>query len=162
MSDPKKQVLETKIKERILDANRHLNALQDAAASFGGDFDADEFEAAWLASDSEQLRRAYAVQAGFENVINTCIAIAVDLCELEGWSAGPASPSSIEALKLLHTNGVIEGKARAALKDAQEERSDVQHDYVVVAALAVHEHVVAVLEYAPLLLQGAADQLRDR
>lgn len=162
MNDPKQEILAAKIKERILDADRHLKALRDAATSFGDDFDADAFDAAWRASDSEQLHRAYAVQAGFENVVNTCVTIAEDLCILEGWSRGPTLPSSIEALKLLQENGVVDAKTRSALKSAQEERSDVQHDYVGVASRAVHEQVVAVLDRAPLLLQGAADQLRNR
>lgn len=162
MSTPKEQILVSKIKDRIVDGERHLNALRVAAAAFGGDFDLGAFEAAWRSSDSRELHGAYAVQAGFENVINTCVTIATDLCKLEGWTAGPTAPSSVEALKLLHENGVIDAKTRTALKDAQEERSDIQHDYVGVAARAVHEQVVEVLDHAQLLFQGAADQIRNR
>lgn len=162
MSAPKEQILISKIKERILDGERHLNALRDAAAAFGGDFDPDAFEAAWRSSNSQELHAAYAVQAGFENVINACVTIATDLCKLEAWTSGPTAPSSMEALKLLYENGVIDGKTRTALKDAQEERSDIQHDYVGVAARAVHEQVVEMLDHAQLLFQGAADQIRTR
>lgn len=162
MSSRRDAVLLAKVKARILDADRHLNALRDAAAVFGGDFDADAFEAAWRSSDSLELHRAYAVQAGFENVVNTSVTVAIDLCRLERWWNGPTVPTSSHALGLLHENGVIDARTRSALKEAQEERSDIQHDYAGVAARAVHEQVIAVLDAAPLLLQGAADQLRSR
>jgi uncharacterized protein YutE (UPF0331/DUF86 family) len=108
------------------------------------------------------LKRTYAVQAGYENVLNTCIKIAQELAELEGWSASNLEPTSIEALKLLQQNGVITAKTRDALKNAQERRTDVQHDYANVAVRDVYESTRDVLEHAPLLLQDVAGQLRQR
>lgn len=162
MSGERAALLETSIKKRLVDARRHLTALEHAAAEFGGDFDLGSFEAAWRSDDPETLTQAYAVQAGYENALNACIKIAQELSELEEWSSPGAAPSSIEALKLLQENGLITGKARGALKDAQERRSDVQHDYVNVAAGEIHAAAQAVLEYAPLLLQDVAGLLRQR
>jgi hypothetical protein len=156
------QLLETNIKERTLDARRHIEALEIAAADFGENFELDAFESAWRSDIPEELRKAHAVQAGYENVLNACIKVAQELSELEGWSAPNLEPSSVEALKLLHENGVIGPATRTALKDAQERRSSVQHDYVHVAARDVHASVSSVLEHAPLLLQGTADQIRQR
>jgi len=154
--------LETSIKERLLDAQRHLQTLEYTAAAFGTDFELTSFEDAWRSGEPEQLARAYAVQAGYENVINACVKIAQELCRLEGWSAGGAEPSSIEALRLLHEHGVISARTRSALKDAQERGSDVQHDDVNVAAREIHEASRQLIEHAPPLLQEVAGQLRQR
>jgi uncharacterized protein YutE (UPF0331/DUF86 family) len=162
MSGERAAFLETSIKRRLIDARRHLTALEHAAAEFGGDFDLDSFESAWRADDPKALERAYVVQAGFENVINACIKIAHELTELEGWRPAGAEPSSIEALRLLRENGVITASTLSALKDAQERRSNIQHDYVNVAARELHAAAQGVLEHAPLLLQDAAGVLRQR
>jgi uncharacterized protein YutE (UPF0331/DUF86 family) len=162
MSSDRAALLETSIKSRLLDASRHLHALEHAAAEFGGDFVLEAFEEAWRSSDPHELKRAYAVQAGYENVLNGCIKIALELCELEAWSDPRAQPSSIESLELLHENGVITAKTRAALKDARERRSDIQHDYVNVVAREIHAAARQVIEQAPLLLQEVAAQLRQR
>ena len=155
-------LLETSLKERLLDTRRHLATLERAAAEFGGDFDAEAFETAWKSDDPATLMGAYAVQAGYENTINGCVRIAQELTQLEGWSAPGATPSSIEALKLLYENGVITARTRSALKDAQERRSDVQHDYVNVAPREIHAAAGAVIEHAPLLLQDVSSALRER
>lgn len=150
-------ILETKIKQRALEVRRQLDALEHALDGFAG---VDAFEAAWLAEDPDGLNRANAVQAGYENVINGCVKIAQELCELEEWA--PADSTAPHVLKLLHENGVITGKTRQELKDAQERRSDVQHDYVGVAAQVVYTEAQDVIEHAPLFLQGVADQLKQR
>jgi uncharacterized protein YutE (UPF0331/DUF86 family) len=161
VSGDRAALLEASLKKRLVDAQRHVKALEHAAAEFGGDFDLNSFEAAWRSDEPSELKRAYAVQAGYENVINACIKIAQELAELHGWSAPGVEPTSIQALKLLDENGVITGKTRGALKDAQERRSDVQHDYVNVAAREIHAAAEAVMEYAPLMLQDVAGALRQ-
>jgi uncharacterized protein YutE (UPF0331/DUF86 family) len=162
MNADRAELLRVSIKERLIDARRHLQALEHSAAGFGEDFDFDAFDAAWRSSDPEQLQRAYAIQAGYENVINACIKIAQELCQLEGWSTPGVEPTSTEALRWLQENGVITGKTRSALKNAQERRNDVQHDYVNVAAREMHESALLVIEHAPLLLQEVALQLLQR
>jgi uncharacterized protein YutE (UPF0331/DUF86 family) len=162
MSSERAALLETSIKKRLIDVQRHLTALEHAAAEFGSDFDLGSFEVAWQSDDPETLKGAYAVQAGYENAINGCIKIAQELNEIEGWSDAGTEATSIEALKHLQENGVITGKTRSALKDAQERRSDVQHDDVNVAAREIHAAAQAVLEHAPLLLQEVAGVLRQR
>ncbi len=160
MSEDRAAAREASIKERLLDAQRHLQTLEFTAAAFGTDFELAPFEDAWRSNDPEQLSRAYAVQAGYENVINVCVTIAQELCRLEGWSTGGVEPSSIDALRLLHEHGVISAATRTALKNAQEGRSDVQHDYVNVAAREVHRAVRQLIQHAPLLLQDVVGQLR--
>jgi uncharacterized protein YutE (UPF0331/DUF86 family) len=155
-------LLAATIQQRSLDAQRHLAALEAAAAEFGEDFGFDLFDAAWRSNEPVELHKAYAVQAGYENVINACITIAQELCELEGWSPAGRAPSSIEALRLLHENGVMSAASRTALKEAQERRTDVQHDYANVAPRDIHSATASVLEHGPLLLQEVAAQLRQR
>ncbi|HKP19105.1 MAG TPA: hypothetical protein VJT84_11545 [Gaiellaceae bacterium] len=162
MSHEDSAALEASITKRVLDLRRHVAALEHAAAVFGGDFELDAFEAAWRSDNPELLTRAYAVQAGYENGINACLKIAQELARLEGWAAPGSDLTSIEALRLLNEDRVITARSRAALKDAQERRSDVQHDYVNVAGREVHAATLAVLEHAPLLAQNVADVLRER
>jgi hypothetical protein len=155
-------LLEANIKQRLLDAQRHLRALEQSASGFGDDFDLAKFDQAWRSALPEELNRANAVQAGYENVVNACIRIAQELSEFEGWTAPNREPTSTEALKQLQHHGVIAPKTHSAMKEAYERRSDVQHDYVGVAARALHGAVVLVLIHAPLLLQDVAAQLRQR
>ena len=162
MSADRAARLEISIKARLVDARRHLEALTYSAAGFGGDFDLPSFEEAWRSDDPKELSRAYAIQAGYENVINACIKIAQELCVLEGWADAGVQPSSVEALKALRENGVIGARTRSAIKEAQERRSEVQHDYVNVAAREIHQAVQQVMEHAPSLLQDVAGQLLQR
>ena len=156
------RLLETTIKKRALDARRRLRGLEAAAAVFGADFDLDALERSWASDDPEELTHAYAVQGGFENVLNACVTIAQEVCELAGWTEGSGRPSSIEALRLLHDHGVIAAKTRQTLKDAQERRTTLQHDYLHVEVRQLHASTTGVLEHAPLLIQDVAAHLRER
>ncbi len=158
MNDPR--LLEASVKKRLTDVQRHLAALEAAVAGFGDEFDAGAFESSWRSDQPSELHRAYVVQAGFENVINTVITAARELCELKGWVAGHTEPSSVETLKLLHENGVVDARVRWQLLRVQELRTKVQHDYANTDAGAVREAVVLVLEAAPQLIQDAALALR--
>jgi hypothetical protein len=153
--------LETRLKERLLDTRKHLQALEKAVASFPSEFDLVVFEQAWVGDADERLT-AYPVQAGYENVINGCVKIAQELCELEGWTSANLEPSSTEALKKLKENGIIGAQTQLALMDAYARRGDVQHDYVGAAARGVHAATKAVIEHVPLLLQDVALHLRQR
>ncbi|MCP9486521.1 MAG: hypothetical protein MSC30_11715 [Gaiellaceae bacterium MAG52_C11] len=154
-------LLETTLKARLIDTRKHLEALERAVAAFPNGFGLAEFERAWRGEPDERLT-VYPIQAGYENGINGCIRIAQELCELEGWTPANRDPSSTEALKLLQENGIVAAKTRAALKDAYERRSEIQHDYVGAAAREVHAAALAVLEFAPLLLQDVALHLKQR
>lgn len=144
-----------------MDTRKHLEALEKAVAAFPGDFDLEEFERAWSGEPDERLV-AYPVQAGYENVINGCVRVAQELSELEGWTAPKLEPTSTEALKQLREHGLIGVQAHAALKDAYERRSEIQHDYIGAAARDVHAAARAVLEHAPSLLQDVALYLTQR
>ena len=155
-------LLETVLKRRLVDTHRHVRALEHAAAGFGDDFDLNLFESAWRSDDPVELIRAYAVQAGYQNVINACVKIAQELAELQGWTARGVEPTSVEALKVLHERGVISGATRGALKEAQERRSDIQHDDANVVAAEIHAAAQSVIQHAPLLLQDVAAELRQQ
>jgi uncharacterized protein YutE (UPF0331/DUF86 family) len=162
MSEDQAELLETLVKRRILDAQRHLEALRHAASGMGADFDLAVLEAAWASSDPQELNRAYAIQAGYENLINACVKVAEEVCRLESWSDRDVTPSSVEALRLLHEHGVITAKTRSEVKAAQELRSKVQHDYVNVAARDLHEAAQTLMVHAPDLLQDVAFYLKQR
>lgn len=160
MSD-RRRLLETILKDRVVDTRKHLVALEKAVAEFPSDFDVEEFERAWLGEPDQRLT-AYPIQAGYENVINGCVRIAQDLCELEGWTAPNLAMTSTEALKQLREQGLIGVQTHTALKEAYERRSDVQHDYIGAAARDVHAAANAVLEHAPSLLQDVSLYLQQR
>jgi hypothetical protein len=154
-------LLETTLKERLVDTQKHLQALERAVAVFPDDFGLAEFARAWRGDADERLT-VYPIQAGYENVINGCVKIAQELCELTAWTPANAEPTSTEALKLLRENGIIDTKSHGALKDAYERRGEVQHDYVGAAAREIHAATVAVIEHAPRLLQDVALYLKQR
>ncbi len=154
-------LLETMLKKRLIDTRTHLEALERAVASFPNDFGLADFERAWVGDAGERLT-AYPIQAGYENVINGCIKVAQELCELNGWTPANLEPRSTEALEQLHENGVIGPKTRAALKDAYERRGEVQHDDIGAAARDLHAATLEVIEHAPLLLQDVVLHLKQR
>ncbi len=160
MSD-RSALLETTLKKRLIDTRTHVEALERAVAAFPNDFALADFERAWVGDAGERLT-TYSIQAGYENVINGCIKVAQELCELNAWTPANLEPKSIEALRHLHENGVIGAKTHTALKDAYERRSEVQHNYVGAAARDVHAATLAVIEHAPLLLQDVALHLKQR
>jgi uncharacterized protein YutE (UPF0331/DUF86 family) len=162
MNEPRKARLVEKIKERLLDGQRHVTALQRAIDGVGDEFDQSVFESLWNSSEPEELIRAYAVQAGYENVINACITAGRELCELEGWVDRDREASAPRVLTVLAENDVITRKTSNALKDVQQMRSDVQHDYVGVAARSLYGQVAAVLAYGPEFLQDLAHYVRQR
>lgn len=159
MSD-RARLLETTLKHRLVDTHKHLEALERAVVEFPNDFGLAEFEQAWVGTPAERLT-AYPIQAGYENVINGCVKIAQELCELNGWTPANLEPTSTEALKHLKENGIIGSKTHAALKDAYERRGEVQHDYIGAAAREVYAATLAVIEHAPNLLQDVALHLRQ-
>lgn len=160
MSD-RSALLETTLKARLVDTRKHLEALERAVAGFPNDFGLAEFERAWVGDAGERLT-AYPIQAGYENVINGCVRIAQELCELNGWTPANLEPKSTEALRHLQQNGIIGARTHAALKDAYERRGQVQHDYLGAAARGIHAAALAVLEHAPRLLQDIALHLKQR
>lgn len=160
MPGDRSALLETTLKDRLVDTRKHLEALEKAVAAFPDEFGLVEFERAW-AGDADERLTAYPIQAGYENVINGCIKVAQELCELNGWTPSNLEPKSIEALKHLHENGIIRPKTHAALKDAYERRGEVQHDYIGAAAREVHTATLAVIEHAPQLLQDVALHLKQ-
>jgi hypothetical protein len=161
MSARRSAHLETSLKERLVDTHKHLEALERAVAAFPNEFGPDEFEQAWAGEAAERLT-AYPIQAGYENVINGCIRIAQELCELSGWTPPNVEPKSTEALKHLFDKGIVNAKTYGALKDAYARRGEVQHDYVGTAAREVHRATLAVIEHAPQLLQDVATHLKQR
>lgn len=148
-------LLKTTLKDRLVDTRKHLEALESAVAAFPDDFALTEFERAWRGEAAERLT-VYPIQAGYENVINGCIKVAQELCELRGWTPANVEPKSTEALKHLQDNGIISPKTRGALKDAYERRGEIQHDYIGAAAREVHAATLTVIEHAPQLLQDVA------
>ena len=155
-------LLETSIKRRLVDTQKHLRTLQHACSKFGEDFEPVLFEKAWLSPNDDERLIAYAVQAGYENTINGVIKIAQELCELEGWTPRNQEATSTEALKKLHENGLIDGKTHTSLRRAYEARGDLQHDYVNVAVREMHDVAVATIGAAPIALQDIALYMRQR
>ncbi len=155
-------LLETAIKERLTDTDKHVKTLQHVCSKFGSDFDLSAFGQAWTSDDNEERVLAYAVQAAYENAINGAVKIAQELCELEGWTPSNHQPSSTEALKKLRENGLFDAGTHARLKDAYESRNDLQHDYVNVAARRIHEAATATIRAVPNMLQEVALYVRQR
>jgi uncharacterized protein YutE (UPF0331/DUF86 family) len=158
----RKALLETAIKDRLVDTKRHLDTLRYACSKFGSDFESALFEEAWTSDDHDRRLLAYGVQAGYENAINGAVKIAQELCELEGWTPANREPTSADALRKLKEHGLVDARTHARLKDVYASRSDLQHDYVHVTVNKVYEAAEATLLSVPLMLQDVALYVKQR
>ncbi len=154
MTPEKAALLETKIKKRLVDSRKHLDALVHNAGEIAADFDRAAFERAWNASASSDERTvAYAVEAACNDVINGIMGAGQDICRLNGWTNQPNTDlSKPEILRHLEANGVIDKSSRKGFGDVCDARDIIQHDYVGLTADRLHETVTKVIRLAPKLL----------
>jgi uncharacterized protein YutE (UPF0331/DUF86 family) len=154
-------LLRTTIKERLVDARKHLIALIHNAGKVGIDFDRTSFEQAWSsAPDSDDRTLAYAIEAACDDLVNGLMQAGQNLCALNSWTNRPGIDlTKPEILRQLNDNGVISVAVKKRFQDICDFRDTATHDYVGVTAQRLHEHVTAVLRDAPELLEKLAAQV---
>lgn len=163
MTSGRAALLREKIKERLLDARKHLVALTHNAGKVGNDFDRASFERAWHSDpDTDDRALAYAIEAACDDLVNGLMQAGQDLCTLNEWTNTPGTDlSKPQILRQLTEHAVITPAVKKSFQSIVEFRDTATHDDVGVTARRLHEYVAAVLEDAPALLNGLAAQVSE-
>lgn len=132
------------------DFPRQYAALESAMASFGDDFDVQQFKQAFgTRDDMEAYNRVQAVERAAGRVQNFVAELAVAGTRLARVSLPPiehhGSPAR-QAFEGLRDAGVIDNSLCRRLSRAQKARSTLEHSYVETPAGDVHRAVELVHE----------------
>lgn len=135
----------------LADFPRQYAALERAMASFGGDFDLQQFKEAFETSDDlDAYNHVQAVERALARVQNFVAGMAqagIKLAQLQSDEKVHASPAH-RAFVALRDAGVIDGRLCARLIRAQQARTAIEHVYVEISAGRVHESAQLVRESA--------------
>jgi hypothetical protein len=125
------------------DFPRQLEVFEAGIGTFGEDFELRKFKDSFEGKDgTEGYLRVQALERGFTRVQNYIAQLAQSGVMLAGLELpkiheGPAA-RSFEALKRA---GVIDATTCKSLKQTQETRSAVEHDYVLMKAGRLHKSI---------------------
>lgn len=120
-----------------------LEVFEESMNAFGEDFELREFKSSFEGQNGiEGSLRVHALERGFTRIQNHIAKLAQSGAMLAGLELpkiheGPAA-RSFEALKLA---GVIDATTCKRLKQTQETRSAVEHDYVLMKAGRLHKSI---------------------
>ena len=149
--------LRGKIKDRLSDADRHLNALIAAMGGFGGGFDLAEFRTAFNSADPELLNSVKAVERGSEQLYNYIAELTRFGLELSTNREPSDEPNARRDFETLRRIGVITGAQEVRLQSLRELRRNLVHEYPGISAAQVHEAAVLVSqEFRPFIRSFAA------
>lgn len=141
----------TDVVRHLGDFPRQYAALETAMASFGEDFDLQQFKAAFNATDPEDMEdynRVQAVERAVGRVQNYVADLAIAGVRLAGLPLeGEGSPAH-RAFEALRDAKVIDGRLCRRLIRAQQARVMIEHSYVDTAAGDVHRSTELVRESA--------------
>jgi len=135
----------------LKDFPRQFAALETAMAAFGGDFDLQQFKAAYIATDAaemEDYNRVQAVERAVGRVQNYVADLAVAGTRLAGLSVEKEGSAAHRAFDALRDAGVIDGRLARRLIRAQQARVMIEHSYVDTPAGDVHRAAELVRESA--------------
>ncbi|MBK5232493.1 MAG: hypothetical protein JJE13_05895 [Thermoleophilia bacterium] len=144
--------LKGKIKDRLDDAGRHLDALGVAMSGFGSGFDLVEFRAAFDSKDPDQLNSVKAVERGSEQLYNYIAELTRFGLELSTNREPSDEMNARRDFVTLRDIGVITGMQEARLQSLRELRRNLVHEYPGISAAQVHEAAVLVSqEFRPFI-----------
>lgn len=158
MSTPHPEVRPVDAKRWRLAVVRHLEdlprqyaALEHAMATFGADFDLQQFKEAYnTAEDMDAYNRVQAVERGLGRVQNYVAELAeagVKLAALPRPTESHGSPAQ-QAFEAMRDAKVISEGLRRRLVQAQNARTRIEHSYVQTPAGDVHRAAILVREAA--------------
>lgn len=150
--DAPRRALSRKAKVRLAEMPRHYNALRHAAEAFGEGFPRTAFDAASRSNDPAELAQVYAVERGFELLVNFVAELVRDTLEQEGLRDPSDPPNSPADFRTLCEAGAISKVQRDQWIKLCRMRNDLQHEYPDVRASTTHTAVVALLaEVGPFM-----------
>jgi uncharacterized protein YutE (UPF0331/DUF86 family) len=151
-ADEPRRSLPRKIKVRVADMPRHYETLRYAADTFGDDFALETYEAAARSSDPAQLTKVYAVEHGFELLVNSIAQLVRETLEQYGWRKPDDPPNAPADFRVFHDAGAITKTQADRMTNLCRLRNGLQHDYPDVRAASIHEGVnVLLAEIGPFM-----------
>jgi uncharacterized protein YutE (UPF0331/DUF86 family) len=159
---PSRQPLPRKIKVRVADMPRHYETLRYAADAFGDDFPLEAYEIAARSPDPAELTKVYAVDHGFELLVNSIAQLVRETLEQRGFRE-PDDPQDAPAdLRAFRDAGAITKTQCERMIDLCRLRNDLEHEYPDVRASSVHTGVKVLLaEIGPFMKCYGAWLKRD-
>jgi uncharacterized protein YutE (UPF0331/DUF86 family) len=155
--EPCRQPLSRKIKVRVADMPRHYEALRYAADAFGDDFPQEAYEAAARSTDPAQLTQVYAVEHGFELLVNSISQLVRETLEQHGLREPDDSQNAPADLRAFCEAGAITKAQRDRMISLCRLRNELQHEYPDVRASSIHEGVKVLLaEIGPFMQSYSA------
>ena len=139
------------IVRHLEDLPRQYAALEHAMASFGEDFDLQEFKAAYNTSDDmDAYNRVQAVERALgrvQNYVGELAEAGVKLAALRRPADAPGSAAQI-AFEAMRDAKIITARLCSRLVQAQNARTRIEHSYVQTPAGDVHRAAILVRDTA--------------
>ena len=156
MPDPRVRPVERKrwrdaIERHLEDFPRQYAALEHAMASFGGNFDVQQFKAAYDTSDDmDAYNRVQAVERGLGRVQNYVGELAETGTKLAALPipADRHAAQSQTAFEAMRDSKIISATLCRRLVRAQDARTRIEHSYVRTPAGDVHAAAILVRDTA--------------
>lgn len=152
-SDPgASKALKAKVRDRLNDTARHVDALNAAMAEFGDEFDPVVFRSAFQSRDPRLLNKVKAVERGSEQLYNYIAELARFGLELSTVIDQSAEPNARRDFRKLREIGVISGSQESRLQTLRELRRNLVHEYPGVIAGDVRDAAILVSqEFRPFV-----------
>jgi len=157
MADPEVRSVDRKrwrlaVVRHLEDLPRQYAALENAMAAFGGDFDLQQFKAAYnTTEDMDAYNRVQSVERAVGRVQNYVAELADAGAKLAGlpWPPMDSRGSKAQqAFEAMHDAGVIGRGLCRQLVRAQNARTRIEHSYVQTPAGDVHRAATLVRDAA--------------
>ena len=154
--------LPREIAQRLRDLRLHWETLEWAVAQIGDAFPRDAFIAAATSADAAQRATVFAVERGFEVLVNTMDQLAQAALVHVGVRAPEEELSAGAAYRDLVREGAISGGRCERLIELNRTRNDLQHDYPIVRPDRLYDAVTVLrAEFGPFV-RAYARWFRER
>jgi uncharacterized protein YutE (UPF0331/DUF86 family) len=144
--------LPREIAERLRDLRLHWDTLEWAVAQIGEGFPREAFVAAATSVDPAERASVFAIERGFEVLVNTMNQLAQAALLQAGVREPAEELSANSAYRHLRQQGVIPAGRCDRLIELNRTRNDLQHDYPLVRTDRLYD-AVSVLrsEFGPFV-----------
>lgn len=161
MSDELPQ-LPRAIADRLRELRLHWETLAFAIEQIGEDFSRGRFAELTRSTDPADRARVYAVERGFEVLVNYLTELTVAGLEAAGARNPGAEVSAPREFRALAEQGGISRKLSNQLVALARTRNDLTHDYPSLRANTLHAAVVELREVFPAFMRSYPGWLRER
>lgn len=161
-SDPDRaRDLKLKIRDRVADVRRHLDALRSAMAGFGENFDQAAFTEAHGSSDPDALNRAKAVERGVDQLYNYIAELTAFGLELAGVRRRGDELNARRDLDELGRLRVLSRERIVRLQRLRELRRLLVHEYASATAAQIHEAAWIVADEFPVFYEAYREWIKS-